>query len=150
MLRLCLASGLMLVFGLACGPAPPPPGEAPSAPPQAAGGLSAQRDSSTLLPPRPEASAGGTTAGADPLEGEPANPAASSGPGDGSAPEGAPAASSLPSWLRAVREVRARSIIGTGGVGPKRVGLQVGHWRNEDVPDELRQLRASGGGATGG
>jgi N-acetylmuramoyl-L-alanine amidase len=115
-----------------------------------ADGLSAQRDASTMLPARPEAPAGDGTAGADPLEEESAGPAAISGPAEGSAPGSAPAASTLPTWLRAVRDVPPPSVIGTGGSGPKRVGLQVGHWRNEDVPDELRQLRASGGGATGG
>jgi N-acetylmuramoyl-L-alanine amidase len=33
--------------------------------------------------------------------------------------------------------------------GPARVGLQVGHWKNEELPDELSKLRGSTG-ATGG
>jgi N-acetylmuramoyl-L-alanine amidase len=31
--------------------------------------------------------------------------------------------------------------------GPKRIGLQAGHWRTEETPDELRRL---GGGSSGG
>jgi hypothetical protein len=34
--------------------------------------------------------------------------------------------------------------------GPPRVGLQVGHLRNDDVPDELSQLTANGPGAVWG
>jgi hypothetical protein len=33
--------------------------------------------------------------------------------------------------------------------GPLRVGLQVGHWKNHELPDELRRLRESGGGTSG-
>src|SRR5262245_25441840 len=126
MRRLGLGAVWLLVVGLACGPAQPPPAEAPSPLPEAAG-LSAQHDASTLPPGRTEAAAG-----ADPLEEESPPPAAIGRPADGSSEEGAPAASTLPSWLRAVREVQPPSVIGTGGSGPKRVGLQVGHWRNED------------------
>lgn len=36
--------------------------------------------------------------------------------------------------------------------GPPRVGIQVGHWKNDEIPDELKRLRgntgASGGGKT--
>src|SRR3990167_7682509 len=35
-------------------------------------------------------------------------------------------------------------------VGPPRVGLQVGHWKREELPDELKRLRERGGGASGG
>lgn len=34
--------------------------------------------------------------------------------------------------------------------GPIRVGLQAGHWRNSEVPEELGDLKRSGGGAVGG
>lgn len=34
--------------------------------------------------------------------------------------------------------------------GPIRVGLQVGHWKNNELPDELRRLREAGGGAKNG
>jgi hypothetical protein len=146
MRRAGLAASWLLVLGLACVPARPPSDAPAGVAPDASADAAVPRDAGAALASA-TAVAQDATAGADPLEGESAGPAA--GPADGAAAEAAPAAS-LPSWLRAVREVRAPSVIGTGGVGPKRVGLQVGHWANEDVPDELRQLRASGGGATGG
>ena len=34
--------------------------------------------------------------------------------------------------------------------GPLRVGLQVGHWRTEELPDEFERLRRRGGGTRGG
>ena len=34
--------------------------------------------------------------------------------------------------------------------GPPRVGLQVGHWKNKELPDELQRLRERGGGTSGG
>lgn len=34
--------------------------------------------------------------------------------------------------------------------GPTRVGLQVGHWKNSELPDELGRLREAGGGANSG
>lgn len=34
--------------------------------------------------------------------------------------------------------------------GPARVGVQVGHWKNSEVPDELSGLKRNGSGATGG
>lgn len=34
--------------------------------------------------------------------------------------------------------------------GPLRVGLQAGHWKNNELPDELENLRNYGGGAKGG
>lgn len=34
--------------------------------------------------------------------------------------------------------------------GPASVGLQVGHWKNEELPDELERLRGSTGSAGGG
>ena len=34
--------------------------------------------------------------------------------------------------------------------GPPRVGLQVGHWKNKELPDELERLRERGGGTSGG
>jgi N-acetylmuramoyl-L-alanine amidase len=86
--------------------------------------------------------------GADPLEGE--SGAISPASADASAEDLVAPAENLPAWLRPVRDPGRPTMIGTGGIGPKRVGLQVGHWRNDEVPDELRQLRASGGGATGG
>ncbi len=34
--------------------------------------------------------------------------------------------------------------------GPPHVGIQVGHWKNTEVPEELSGLTKNGGGATGG
>jgi N-acetylmuramoyl-L-alanine amidase len=34
--------------------------------------------------------------------------------------------------------------------GPPRIGLQVGHWRIEELPDELSRLRGASGGSGGG
>ncbi|MBP7134151.1 N-acetylmuramoyl-L-alanine amidase [Patescibacteria group bacterium] len=34
--------------------------------------------------------------------------------------------------------------------GPLRVGLQAGHWKNGELPDELSNLRERGGGTRGG
>lgn len=34
--------------------------------------------------------------------------------------------------------------------GPPRVGLQVGHWKARELPDELQRLRERGGGTSGG
>lgn len=34
--------------------------------------------------------------------------------------------------------------------GPPRVGLQVGHWKNQELPDEFQRLRERGGGTSGG
>lgn len=34
--------------------------------------------------------------------------------------------------------------------GAPRVGLQVGHWKNSELPDEFERLRESGGGTNGG
>ncbi|EKD65367.1 MAG: cell wall hydrolase/autolysin [uncultured bacterium] len=34
--------------------------------------------------------------------------------------------------------------------GPPKVGLQVGHWKSEEVPDELRRLRNNTGSSGGG
>lgn len=34
--------------------------------------------------------------------------------------------------------------------GPARVGIQIGHWKNSEVPDELEGLKRNGGGASGG
>lgn len=34
--------------------------------------------------------------------------------------------------------------------GPVRVGLQAGHWKNNELPDELRRLRESSGGTSNG
>lgn len=34
--------------------------------------------------------------------------------------------------------------------GPARVALQVGHWKNAELPDEFINLRENGGGAQGG
>ena len=34
--------------------------------------------------------------------------------------------------------------------GPPRVALQVGHWKNQELPDEFENLRRTGGGASGG
>ncbi len=34
--------------------------------------------------------------------------------------------------------------------GPAYVGIQVGHWKNSEVPEELSGLKRSGGGAQGG
>ena len=30
--------------------------------------------------------------------------------------------------------------------GPPRVGLQVGHWKTQELPDELQRIRERGGG----
>jgi hypothetical protein len=120
----------------ACGPA------APSEAPRLLGGEPA---APVVLP---EVIAPETAAGADPLEDEAPAGAAADGPGAPAA-VGAPPAT-LPTWLRPVRDVPPPSVIGTGRSSPKRVGLQVGHLANEDLPPELERLRASGGGATGG
>ncbi|HZR99429.1 MAG TPA: N-acetylmuramoyl-L-alanine amidase [Chloroflexota bacterium] len=92
-------------------------------------------------------------AGADPLEGEAPRgkpePPAPAPPGDAPAAE-ALAAPTQPAWLRAVREPPPVTFIGSGRTGPKRVGLQVGHWGTESLPTELEHLRAAGGGAMGG
>ncbi|MBP9700279.1 N-acetylmuramoyl-L-alanine amidase [Candidatus Woesebacteria bacterium] len=34
--------------------------------------------------------------------------------------------------------------------GPVRVGLQAGHWKNSELPDELERLRENGGGTSNG
>lgn len=34
--------------------------------------------------------------------------------------------------------------------GPLKVALQAGHWKNSELPDELRRLRESGGGTSSG
>jgi N-acetylmuramoyl-L-alanine amidase len=34
--------------------------------------------------------------------------------------------------------------------GPPKVALQVGHWKNNELPDEFQRLREEGGGARGG
>jgi hypothetical protein len=34
--------------------------------------------------------------------------------------------------------------------GPAKVGLQVGHWKNEEFPDELEKLRGNSGASGGG
>jgi len=34
--------------------------------------------------------------------------------------------------------------------GPPRVGLQVGHWKTQELPDELQRIRERGGGTSGG
>lgn len=34
--------------------------------------------------------------------------------------------------------------------GPPKVGLQVGHWKNDEVPDELKNLRGNTGASGGG
>lgn len=34
-------------------------------------------------------------------------------------------------------------------VGPLRVGLQAGHWQNEELPEELARLKTSGGTSSG-
>lgn len=33
--------------------------------------------------------------------------------------------------------------------GPLRVGLQAGHWKNDELPEELKRLQTSGGTSTG-
>lgn len=38
----------------------------------------------------------------------------------------------------------------TRPVGPVRIGLQVGHWKNEDLPEELSRLRGSTGAHAAG
>ena len=34
--------------------------------------------------------------------------------------------------------------------GPVRVGIQVGHWKNDEVPEELEKLKRNGGASGGG
>lgn len=34
--------------------------------------------------------------------------------------------------------------------GPPKVALQVGHWKNQELPDEFERLRETGGGSSGG
>ena len=91
-------------------------------------------------------------AGAELLEGEGperAGPPVSAGEPD--APDAVGASTSgLPQWLRPVRQPPPVEFIGTGKTAPKRVGLQVGHWGSDQMPDEQERLRASGGGAAGG
>lgn len=43
-----------------------------------------------------------------------------------------------------------RESVWTRPAGPLRVGLQVGHWKNNELPDELERLRSRGGGTQGG
>ncbi len=131
------AGGLLVLLG-ACTPArplaPPPTPALLEAP---VGELAAP---DVPLPPWADA------VGADPLEGE--RPGALvPAPEADLAPPAGPA---LPAWLRPVREPPAVQFIGTGRAWPKRVGLQVGHWASEQLPDEQERLRASGGGASGG
>ena len=146
--RLPLCAALLVATALACAPGGPPvPAEAP--PPQES---SAGVDAPLIIAPPLEALPrleAEVRVGADPLEGDGKGTDAPPSV-EAAAPAAAAPSAALPTWLRAVREPLPPAMIGTGGVGPKRVGLQVGHWRNEEVPDELHQLRASGGGATGG
>ncbi|HLH22725.1 MAG TPA: N-acetylmuramoyl-L-alanine amidase [Chloroflexota bacterium] len=153
---------VLLVLVAACAPAPGP-APAASAPPAVRAALAPGAPPPAVAPPPVVARAPADAAaadppaalvGADPLEGE---PAASASDDAGAAPArnepiqgAAPAATALPAWLRAVREPPPVRFVGSGRPGPKRVGLQVGHWGNESLPAELDHLRASGGGAVGG
>jgi N-acetylmuramoyl-L-alanine amidase len=154
----------VLVLLTACAPAappavsePPPPtippaAEAGPAPPAGEAAVPADTTPSVAGGSAPASAA---TAGADPLEGEAVGgkpdrtPAArpATAPSDDAE---RPAPTALPAFLRAVREPPPVTFVGSGRPGPKRVGLQVGHWGNENLPMELEHLRDSGSGAVGG
>ena len=126
---------LLLVLLAAC--APPPPTEPPARPVPPAPALRDTEVSAALE--------------ADLREDEEAvGPAAEATAGDPPDADGHVASSSLPAYLRQVREPPPVTFIGSGQSWPKRVGLQVGHWGNEQLPAEQEQLKASGGGAVGG
>ena len=130
----------LLAFVLACTSSPGVPGSSPLEAPAP--------EVPTLISDPPVSLA----AGADPLEGEaPAAPlaAAEIAPVESADVDGQPGPE-LPRWLRPVRTPEPPKFVGTGRAWPKRVGLQVGHWGSDQLPDELERLRSSGGGATGG
>ena len=81
-----------------------------------------------------------TAAGADPV--------ATSTP-EAAAPDPGPAARGLDGGLLgALRPVRVPPP--RRPPGPRRIGLQAGHWRTSEVPEELRRLQGSVGTAGGG
>jgi N-acetylmuramoyl-L-alanine amidase len=111
--------------------------------------LAAPEESGPALAAMALAARAAASAGGDPLEGKSAKP------DQGSAGEPGrraiqPVATVVPTWLRVVREPPPVTFIGSGRPGPKRVGLQVGHWGTELLPAELEHLRESGVGAAGG
>jgi hypothetical protein len=126
-------------------PAPAPPvGEPPPAPlAEAIERVAAQ----ALQEPSADRLLG--PAGADPLEGEAERAGLASAVEPAAPAEAAAPAGGLPQWLRPVRQPPPIEFIGSGK-SPKRVGLQVGHWGSDQMPDEQERLRASGGGAVGG
>jgi N-acetylmuramoyl-L-alanine amidase len=63
-----------------------------------------------------------------------------------SAPLPAPGSAGAQSFFRGFRDPFPPAAL-YNPPGPKRVGLQVGHWKNEEAPPELGRLQA---GATGG
>jgi N-acetylmuramoyl-L-alanine amidase len=137
--RLTARGALLVALGLLACTAPPP------SPPVREAPLLTAPPAPVAPRPRP------VLAGAEPLEGEleaalaVEEPAAESEDGADAGPEGG-----LPRWLRPVRVPEPPKVIGTGRAWPKRVGLQVGHWGSELLPDELARLRDAGGGASGG
>jgi hypothetical protein len=146
---------LLLVL-TACAPAvlPAPAGSEPpplNAPPP---GAVAPAAPTVQAPPIEVVAPGPMATGADPLEGEApsatSDTAAAAGAADEPPPAARPVATEVPAYLRAVREPPPVTFVGSGRAGPKRVGLQVGHWGNESLPTELEHLRDSGGGAVGG
>jgi hypothetical protein len=137
-----LIAALMLV---ACAPSVPPapllvePQPAPPVDSIERAVAQALLDSAAVDAPR-------GPAGANPLEGEEPERAADTV----TAADAGDAAARLPTWLRPVRQPPPVTVIGTGQTWPKRVGLQVGHWGSEQMPEEMERLRNSGGGAVGG
>jgi len=137
-----LAATLLVV---ACAPSVPPapllvePQPAPRADSIERAVAQALLDSAAVDAPR-------GPAGANPLEGEEPERAADTV----TAADAGDAAARLPTWLRPVRQPPPVTVIGTGQTWPKRVGLQVGHWGSEQMPEEMERLRNSGGGAVGG
>jgi hypothetical protein len=141
--RRALLLGILLT---ACA-RPEAPAPAVSFAPPAA--IAAPEPSGPALAPLALAAQAAAPAGADPLEGESAKPEREPA-GESGRRAIQPSATIVSAWLRAVREPPPVTFIGSGRPGPKRVGLQVGHWGNELLPPELEHLRESGGGAVGG
>ncbi|HLI26943.1 MAG TPA: N-acetylmuramoyl-L-alanine amidase [Chloroflexota bacterium] len=135
--RLILALALLTPAG--CAGPPPPAAVTPLL----------ERPEPVVAPPS-EAPATWVLAGADPLEGEEPVAGTAAAAADSSLSPAAAPVAELPHWLRPVRTPEPPRVIGTGRAWPKRVGLQVGHWGSELLPDELARLRDAGGGATGG
>ena len=61
-----------------------------------------------------------------------------------------PASTAAPVEPSATPEPSAPALASRGGARPQRIGIQVGHWLTEDLPDELASLRTSTGAAGAG